>query len=363
MPNLSESFPNADNNSVNSGAVNSGAVVNSAFFVLTILDVVQNLSDLFLISDNKSVCLEMCKQCHESLAMRNRKGAPPKYAIANSLWDAELPIIDGVSSAPTFTEWRLVSLAVLRMTVRIVHGGQGRVLHQHTWTNSSIPTPPATHLPRVLNEDDVQFRCIIASALTSAEKLSVLTQYTVSQSNTMNLLRWLQSNNDLYNGVEIVTSEFRFDEQFPRQSNDAGIPADVVVVQTSVADVSEQMARDVAPRHNQTTNESTDEAGSQVESASLLMNIDQTSEEIQVAQACIKLILVKESNVFESMYEKRSQCRLFPSLFPYGRGDFHGILNVCLLILMYLCSSWYCLLQILKNGRQASPMMSIFNAA
>ena len=86
----------------------------------------------------------------------NRHNAAPKYAIANSLWDAELPVIDGVSSRPTFTEWRLVSLAVLRMNVRIVHGGQGRVLRQHTLTNTSMPSPPATQLPRVLNEEDVQ---------------------------------------------------------------------------------------------------------------------------------------------------------------------------------------------------------------
>ena len=272
----------------------------------------------------------------------NRHNAAPKYAIANSLWDAELPVIDGVSSRPTFTEWRLVSLAVLRMNVRIVHGGQGRVLRQHTLTNTSMPSPPATQLPRVLNEEDVQFRCIIASHLTAAERLSVLSQYRVSKDSTMNLLRWLQANNDLYRGVEIMDSEFRFDEHFP-VSNDTGIPTDVV--QTSVADVSDQMARDVAPRHIQTANENTDQAGTQEESASLLMSIDQTSEEIRIAQGCIKLILVKESNVFESMYEPRSQCRLFPSLFPFGRGDFHGILNFScfidlrLFILTPLCRS------------------------
>ena len=135
----------------------------------------------------------------------------------------------------------------------------------------------------------------------------------------------------LYCDVEIAESDFPALENNGVPTDDNGIPTDVV--QMSVSDVSEELARDVAPRHVQTANEATDQPGTQEESGSLLMNIDQTSEEMRTAQGCVKLILVRESNVFESMYNPRSQSRLFPSLFPYGRGDFHGILCGCFAII------------------------------
>jgi hypothetical protein len=207
------------------------------------------------------------------------------------------------------------------MNTKVVHGGQGRILREHTFANSSLPTAAAAQLPRVLNDDVSSFNCIFASAMTSEQRVMALRPFKVDHARVMSLLRWLKSCNHLYNGVEVVQANMP-------QIDDDGVPRGVI--QTTVTDYSAEMEVDEAPRHIQTSSDQHEDAARdpstlQEQSSSILMNVDHTSARMQHETGIVKLILVRDSTQPEFMYTPHTLCRLFVHLYPFGRGDFHGM--------------------------------------
>ena len=87
----------------------------------------------------------------------------------------------------TWVEHAMTSLVTNVASTRIVRGGVRRAIRSHVMVFGSIPGPPATLLPRKL-DDDAHFRVILAGSFTASQMERIRQQHLVRQKMCKNLL-------------------------------------------------------------------------------------------------------------------------------------------------------------------------------
>ncbi|RHY79295.1 hypothetical protein DYB26_011985, partial [Aphanomyces astaci] len=124
---------------------------------------------------------------------------PPKHAIANHFFVGELP--DELFKA-TWAEMLMCSLVSVVAQTRIIRGGEHRMIRSHLILFDAVPGPPATLLPLKLNRD-AMYRVVLAGPFTKDQLVKVKEYHLVRQAMIMDVLQFYKSNNGFYADVSI----------------------------------------------------------------------------------------------------------------------------------------------------------------
>ena len=143
-----------------------------------------------------------CKACKSSLQRRDEKRLPPRFAIANGFWFGPLPHL---LSQLSMASLRMCAQASMRMTRTVLSQGRSpyTALHEHVLVFGSDVDLTREELPRLLDEDEEEFKVVFAGQFTDATKISQYKRHSANHAHIKLFLDFLQKNNPLYEQVEI----------------------------------------------------------------------------------------------------------------------------------------------------------------
>jgi len=131
-----------------------------------------------LLNDNEHY-LQFCNECLKSLlnAAKNVSYTlPPVHAIANHYFVGQMS--ENLFHGATWVEHAMTSLVTNVVSTRIIKGGKRRAIRLHVMVFGSIPGPPATLLPRKL-DDDAHFRAKLLGPFTQHQMDRIRQQHLV----------------------------------------------------------------------------------------------------------------------------------------------------------------------------------------
>lgn len=109
------------------------------------------------------IVIRVCQRCH--LHIKKGVSTPPKFAIANGFFVGTLP--DDLHQA-TWPEQLMTQLVTVVAQTRVMRGGLHKAIRPHCMIFDAAPGPPATLLPRKL-DDACTYRVILAGSMTAAQ--------------------------------------------------------------------------------------------------------------------------------------------------------------------------------------------------
>jgi len=196
--------------------------------------------------DKNEKYLQYCDECIKQLvkvAKSTSYNLPPSHEIANHFFIGEMP--DTLFNDATWVEQAMTSMVTNVASTRIVRGGQRRSIRSHVLVFGSIPGPPATLLPRKL-DDDAHFRIILAGPFTQPQIDRLRQQHLVQKNVCTELLHFYKENNSFYANVvlDINTLQNMPKENNPNDMfdklNDIDISSDIV----DLIDIQQQRVND-----------------------------------------------------------------------------------------------------------------------
>ena len=263
--------------------------------------------------DKSEHFLQFCNECLNSLLKATKileRTIPPPHAIANHFFVGQMP--DNLFNDTTWVEHAMTSLVTNVASTRIVRGGARRAIRSHVMVFGAIPGPPATLLPRKL-DDDAQFRVILAGPFTQPQMDRIRKQHLVRHSICKGLLDYYKENNILYNNVEFdknlideLPEENNPDEIFDRIND---ISPDIV----DLIDIQQQRLND----RSTSTNISALSETMMVERTVVFIDTDVNNVTLAAKAAKEPIFTLHASNQFVN---ESTIAQMFPHLFPYGRG-------------------------------------------
>ena len=259
--------------------------------------------------------LQFCHECLKALEKGKNNlsyNAPPPHAIANHLFIGYMP--DNLFNDATWVEHAMTSLVTNLASTRIVRGGTRRAIRSHVLVFGAVPGPPVTLLPRKL-DDDAHFRVILAGPFTNSQMDRIRQQHLVRQSMCNDLVNFYKKNNHLYRYIKIdrialrkLPEENNPDDMFDK-INEIDIPLDTI----DLIDIQQQRVNDRSSSTN-----STDECETMIIEKTVVF-IDTAVDKSVLSSKAAKepIFTVHASNIFVN---KDEIAKMFPHLFPYGRG-------------------------------------------
>ncbi|RLN75029.1 hypothetical protein DYB28_007079 [Aphanomyces astaci] len=254
---------------------------------------------------------------------------PPKHAIANHFFVGELP--DELFKA-TWAEMLMCSLVSVVAQTRIIRGGEHRMIRSHLILFDAVPGPPATLLPLKLNRD-AMYRVVLAGPFTKNQLVKVKEYHLVRQGMIMDILQFYKSNNGFYADVfidgDLIASlpvedvlDGIIDEALGVDENASAVDNEQAAVNGFSGDPDEgssehecayversvlftQTASDMAPMNEKVLLESL--------KSKIHQRTPRTDPEVPEFN-------VHTSNKISNYFEVGIDARMFPHLFPFGRG-------------------------------------------
>ena len=261
--------------------------------------------------DKSEYYLQFCNECLKSLQKGTKDLSyklPPPHAIANHFFVGYMP--DNLFHGATWVENAMTSLVTSVASTRIVRGGVRRAIRSHVLVFGAIPGPPATLLPRKL-EDDSHFRVILAGPFTAPQMDRIRQQHLVRQSMCIDLLSFYRYNNHFYREMEYDRILLKNmpeinnpDDMFDR-INELHVSSDIV----DLIDIQQQRV------NNRSTSTDVSERWETTIVEKTVVFVDTEVDKSVLATKVAKepIFTVHSSNVFVNENEI---AQMFPHLFP-----------------------------------------------
>ncbi|ETL31819.1 hypothetical protein L916_15460, partial [Phytophthora nicotianae] len=262
--------------------------------------------------------LSVCRECDRSI----QRGRLPKFAIANGFFMGRLPHKHRDLTVPERLMTQLTN--VVAMT-RVMRGGHHRCIRSHCIAFDCTPGPPVTLLPLPL-EDVVSYRVVLVGHFTAAQLEQVHKMHRIRNGAVQDLFAFYKINNHLY--AEIAESdpaenseytdadlEAAFVEYVP--DDEGSIDGEIDREQQNIRGESDSwrvMCKtnecSVLERRIGLANAGTPVA---VRELSVLSQADRNKEREREFE-------VRRSSFFANDISGTLLARIFPDLFPFGRG-------------------------------------------
>ncbi|OWZ07530.1 hypothetical protein PHMEG_00020066 [Phytophthora megakarya] len=250
------------------------------------------------------VHFQVCHACDTDLS----RGVLPKFAIRNGFYIVLMPppIFDTTVVERLMTQ--LVSVVAL---TRVMRGGTHRSIRSHCMAFDATPGPPALLLPRSLDKCG-SYKVVLAGSLTELQVSKIRHLHRVRGVKVQGLLQFYKSNNPFYAAIPIEQCDDiqilpgLFDEapdsdqvgQVDDDQERVGINSDVIRVD-STEDENEIVERGLVFVND--VNRGSAASGA----------VDAASD---------RRFLVRHSSTFAYDSDGTIYAKMFPHLFPYGRG-------------------------------------------
>ncbi|GBG61240.1 hypothetical protein CBR_g19772 [Chara braunii] len=305
-----------------------------------------------------SVHFNICDACEQPLFCSRCRPRLPKFAIANHFFVGALP--PALQSA-TWAELLMTSLTNILAQTRVMRGGWHRSILSHLLVFDLVPGPTATLLPRSITKDTF-YRIILAGPFTDGQVARIKKLHRVRHSMVENLLNFYTTFNVLYSDVkhddEVLDSIPRDDPAF--------VPTLVI------RDLSNDHADAKLLGHEQdglnappgTTTKTTYIEKSVIFShatAPLDPIVEQRVVELlKAGRANDPVFMLHTSSKFANLFKPTLEAKMFPHLFPYGRGH-PGEEGRRVTTLRQLCARHYCLLSSRRFEQDLYYCMAAFD--
>lgn len=256
--------------------------------------------------------LQICQECDDSLL---KKRLIPKFSIKNGFFVGTLPSRFLGMTVPE----RLMTQTVSIVSVtRVMRGGAHRAIRSHCLVFDATPGPPATLLP--IPVDNVSsYRVVLAGPFTTEQQARVRQMHRVRRQVVDDVLCFYRRHNVLYNHVVI---------------NCSNIPIDVVAENLILKDTEADLeATDMDAEHDRVggvSDNSRSNVDTDVIESRLVFISDDHDVSTQDAPPLERYersrqrtlqpqFLVRHLSQF-AQQDMTFLARMFPHLFPYGRG-------------------------------------------
>jgi len=299
--------------------------------------------------------LQFCNECFKSLLKGTKNVSyclPPAHAIANHFFVGHMP--DNLFHDATWVEHAMTSLVTNVASTRILRGGSRRSIRSHVLVFGAVPGPPATILPRKL-DDDAKFRIILAGPFTEPQIKRIRQLHLVRVSMCNGLLQFYKKNNALYKQVKVDNALLKDmpDENNPNEMfdniNELEISSDFV----DLIDIQQQRLNDFP-----ITSEVSLKCETRVIEKTVVF-VDTAVNNIELASkaASEPIFTVHASNLFVNENEIS---QMFPHLFPYGRGHPSEIRRRIKLS-PYECAKHYLMLSSRRFAQDKYFILAVFD--
>jgi hypothetical protein len=249
--------------------------------------------------------LQFCNECLKSLEKGTKSlsyNAPPAHAIANHFFIGHMP--DNLFHNATWVEHAMTSLVTNVASTRILRGGVRRAIRSHVLVFGAIPGPPATLLPRKL-DDDAQFRVILAGPFTESQMDRIRQQHLVRQSMCKDLLHFYKVNNHFYKFIKIDATVL---EDMPLENNpndifdkinELDIPLDTI----DLIDIQQQRIND-----RTTSTSSTDQFETTIIEKTVVFIDTEVEKSVLASMAAKEPIFTVMLQIYSSLRMRSHKC-------------------------------------------------------
>jgi len=252
--------------------------------------------------------LHICDECDESLT----KGSIPKFSIKNGFYVGTLP---SQFTDMTLPERLMTQMESVVAATRVMRGGAHRSIRSHCLVFDATPGPAATLLP-IPVDGIISYRVVLAGPFTTEQQAHVRQMHRVRRQVVEDVLTFYREHNVLYESVAVNYSEL-LDETIAEnlifQEADAEL---------EVSEMEAEQDRVGGVCDNETVSE-TDVVERRVVFISDEREV--STQDVPVGSGHPSQntfqpqFLVRHSNQF-ARKDKVLFARMFPHLFPYGRG-------------------------------------------
>ncbi|OWZ02958.1 hypothetical protein PHMEG_00025393, partial [Phytophthora megakarya] len=209
----------------------------------------------------------------------------PKYAISNGFCIGELPVSLWDMTCPERFLTQLVSVVAF---TRVMRGGKHRCIRSHCMAFDATPCPPVCMLPRSICNEST-YRVVLAGEMTELQNAKIRKMHQIRQETVKKCLTFYKTENHFFSNIVVDTDTFEGNSDRWGQVN-----KDIF----SVADAFDEQSIDAegeAPTSNSV--------------------VEFTGEEDEERR-----FLVRHSSRFSKDENGELYGRMFPHLFPFGRG-------------------------------------------
>ncbi|ETO62292.1 hypothetical protein F444_19780 [Phytophthora nicotianae P1976] len=251
--------------------------------------------------------LQICQECDESLLKRSI----PKFSIKNGFFVGTLP---SRFSGMTVPERLMTQTVSIVSVARVMRGGAHRATGSHCLVFDVTPGPPATLLP--IPVDNVSsYRVVLAGPFTTEQQARVRQMHRVRRQVFDDVLCFYRRHNVLYNHVDVNCSDLPIDIVAENLIFEDAEAAEMDAEHERVGGVSENRASnvetDIIERRLVFISDDHDVS---TQDAPPLERYERSTQRTWQPQ-----FLVRHSNQF-AQQDATIFARMFPHLFPYGRG-------------------------------------------
>ena len=250
----------------------------------------------------------ICSSCYASLSNKRTK-SPPKLAIANGFYIGLLPEALFNSTDIEHSLCATVNVAMRSTTMR---SGQNAALNSHSICFDAQPGPLITTLPRSF--DDLEFKVVMAGTFSETQIHKVRKIYEVRVDRLQALLHWYCDPSNMNSLYEEVTVKVHSDIL-----NECNACHDSLFENYSDFDTS-AIQNDCDSNANITQLTQVDV----IENNSVFVSTNElnAADTVSSLRKKYKTFQAKFSNIISHSAEKDGTlfARVFPQLFPFGRG-------------------------------------------
>jgi hypothetical protein len=281
------------------------------------------LSPLALCVDDDESCrlrwwCMICNECNRSI----KRLKMPKFAIANGFFVEQFPSdLDEDLTSMTIPERMLTQLVAVCSMTRVMRGGRNRCIRSHCVVFDSTPGPPVTLLPRSVNDLDC-FRVALVGDFTNEQMAKVRRMHTIRRPTTTSAFEFYKEHNHLYSrfrAVDVVMSDEEIEDQdllFDVVGDNGNLEAEANHEQENVRGLSDNVPVTEEEEVNVV------ERRTGLLDDTLTMSLDSMVAQAGTTHATDKVrdFLVKRSNRLCEDATRTIFAKMFPHLFPFGRG-------------------------------------------
>jgi len=250
--------------------------------------------------------LHICDECEGSLAKRSI----PKFSVKNGFYVGALPRC--FADMTVVERWMTQTVSVVAAT-RVMRGGAHRSIRSHCLVFDATPGPAATLLP-IPVDSITSYRVVLAGPFTTEQQAHVRQMHHVRREVVDDVLRFYCEHNAFYESVTVNCCDLQSDvvaETLIFQDGDANLEvSDMDAEHDRVGGVSEinmsSTETDVVERRIVFISDD-----HEVSTQNTPSHDSQSAPQPQ--------FLVRHSSQF-AQKDKTYFARMFPHLFPYGRG-------------------------------------------
>jgi hypothetical protein len=250
----------------------------------------------------------VCQECDDSLL----KLSIPKFSIKNGFFVGALPRCFSGMTLPERLMTQTVSVVAV---TRVMRGGAHRAIRSHCLAFDATPGPPATLLPIPIDSVS-SYRVVLAGPFTTEQQARVRKMHRVRCQVVEDILRFYRQHNPFYERVAVDCTEL------PMVAIAENLIVEDADADVEIAEMEAEHDRVGSVSENDVSSVETDV----VEHRVVFISDDRevTTQDVPPVErhgdeTSQPQFLVRHSSEF-AQQDSTLFARMFPHLFPYGRG-------------------------------------------